>query len=118
MSDDIKVGDVCVFIGGPVVSALGLLYTECEVIGEEKRYEFKVSEGPLHEVWLQCFGFLVRAAANGKRYVTPREFLRKKRPPADDEQLLRELGDDTPNKRVSWDGVPGYAPPSRVKEPA
>jgi hypothetical protein len=113
MNHDIKVGDVCVIVSPASSQLVG---SECEVIGPEKVYERKIASTGSLDVIAWCNGFLVRVACDGKRYVLERQCLRKKRPPADDDLL--ELGEDTPNKRTSWSDVPGYVPPTRVKEPA
>lgn len=115
MNDEIKVGDVCVIVGGPCGCA------ECKtVIGRE--CTVLELEGPrlvllAPNVATIIRGFVVEIQGEGsKRWAYARQHLRKKKPPADDELL--ELGDQNPNQRADWSQVPGFVPPSRVKEPA
>ena len=87
MTDDIKVGDVCVIVAPASHALVG---SECEVIGEEKTYEKTIITSEAFEMVAWCRGFLVRVAIDGRRYCIERRCLRKKRPPADQDQVVRQ----------------------------
>jgi hypothetical protein len=78
---DLKVGDVCVIVAPASVEMIGL---ECEIIGEEKRYERKVLDTPVLECWHYCEGFMVQTV-DGRRFAIERICLRKKPPEGDDQ---------------------------------
>lgn len=87
---DLKVGDVCIFIGGDGSALPYLVGSECEIVGEEREYTKKISATDALEVLIVCFGFKIRAAADGKHYICPRRFLRKKDPPKEDDATPRD----------------------------
>jgi len=115
MSDEIKVGDVCVIVSSPCTceKCSRVIGRECTVVEAEAPRLVLIRPGLAQLI----FAFIITIAGEGEaKWAYAREHLRKKRPPADDEQLLRELGDDTPNKASTWDQVPGFRP--KVEEPA
>lgn len=115
MSAEIKVGDVCIIVSGPCSCAecKTVIGRECTVLEPEALR--LVMLAPNVATIIRAFVVEIQGEGN-KRWAYAREHLRKKRPLADDD--ADKLGDENPNQRTNWSQVPGFVPPSRVKEPA
>lgn len=90
-SNNIEVGDVCIVV--PHADGVpDIVGKEVEVIGPELRRRFELSC-----VIFECFGFEIYCPSNGRRYAIARECLRKKRPPGDQSEWIRQ--ETTPRGR-------------------
>lgn len=107
MSNDIKVGDVCLVLAGPGPSLTPEIDGHTVTITGPEQLRWFGSHG--------CFGFEI-TTSDGVRYCVHRLYLRKIDPPTSDDSIPRT--DFKPADPEGWDITTWHPSKTRTKEEA